>query len=103
MVGTVRAARRRALAGASFAGGLAIGAGVTFGALGLAGELLDPGRWFLIAAAVLAGVAALADLTGLRVRPQLRFQVPEPWRPSLARTPLYIVCSHDYGGRVQSG
>jgi hypothetical protein len=83
MVGTVRAARRRALAGASFAGGLAIGAGLTFGALGLAGELLDPGRWFLIAAAVLAGVAAIADLAGLRVRPQLRFQVPEPWRRTM--------------------
>jgi hypothetical protein len=83
MVGTVRAARRRALAGASFAGGLAIGAGLTFGALGLAGELLDPGRWFLIAAAVLAGVAAIADLAGLRIRPQLRFQVPEPWRRTM--------------------
>ena len=83
MVGTVRAGRHRALAGASFAAGLAIGAIAVFGTLGLIGALVSPGRWFLIGAAVLAGAAAIADLAGLRVRPQVRFQVPEPWRRTM--------------------
>src|SRR5437870_13570876 len=88
MVGTVRAARhggRRALAGAgaAFAAGLVLAGAVTFGALGALGSLLHPGRAFLVAAAVLAGAAALADVAGLRVRPQLRFQVPEPWRRTM--------------------
>jgi hypothetical protein len=83
MVGTVRAARHRALAGTSFAAGLAVGAVTIFGALGLIGALLDPGRWFLIGTAVLAGTAALADVAGVRVRPQLHLQVPEPWRRTM--------------------
>ena len=83
MVGTVRAARRPVVAGASFATGLALGGALVFGVLGAAGSALHPGRWFLIAAAVLAGAAALADLTGRRVRPQVRFQVPEPWRRTM--------------------
>ena len=69
--------------GLSFVLGLAIGAAVTFGVLGLVGSVLSPGRWFLILAAVIAGAAVLADLAGLRVRPQLRFQVPEPWRRTM--------------------
>ena len=86
MVGTVRAARpgrSRAIAAAAFAVGLAIAAGVTFGALGAIGSILRPGRGFVAGAAVFAGIAALADLSGLRVRPQLRFQVPEPWRRAM--------------------
>ena len=83
MVGTVRAARHRALAGTSFAAGLAVGAVTIFGALGLIGALLDPGRWFLIGTAVLAGTAAVADIAGVRVRPQLHLQVPEPWRRTM--------------------
>ncbi|HKD33305.1 MAG TPA: hypothetical protein VKB73_07530 [Gaiellaceae bacterium] len=83
MVGTVRAARHRATARAGFAVALAVGAVAIFGALGLIGELVDPGRWFLIGSAVVAGAAALADLAGLRVRPQLHFQVPEPWRRTM--------------------
>jgi hypothetical protein len=83
MVGTVRAARHRIVAASTFAAGLPVGAVMTFGGLGLIGALVSPGRWFLIAAAALAGAAALADLTGLRVRPQLRFQVPEPWRRTM--------------------
>jgi hypothetical protein len=79
----VRAARQRVLVGSAFAFGLAIGAAITFGALGLLGSLLNPGRWFLIVGAVLGGCAVLADLSGLRVRPQLRFQVPEPWRRTM--------------------
>src|ERR671930_841817 len=83
MVGTVRAARQRVIARGAFAAGLAFGATVVFGALGAIGSALQPGRWFLIGAAVLAGGAVLADLAGLRVRPQLRFQVPEPWRRTM--------------------
>ena len=86
MVGTVRAARRgraRALAAAAFAAGLATGGGFVFGALGAIGSLLHPGRAFLVTAAVLTGAAALADALGLRVRPQIRFQVPEPWRRTM--------------------
>jgi hypothetical protein len=86
MVGTVRAARPgrpRALAAAAFAAGLAAGGGIVFGAVGAVGSLLHPGRPFLIAAAVLAGATALADTLGLRVRPQIRFQVPEPWRRTM--------------------
>src|ERR671934_525517 len=86
MVGTVRAARpgrSRAIAAAAFAVGLAIAAGVTFGALGAIGSILRPGRGFVAGAAVFAGIAALADLSGLRVRPQLRFRVPEPWRRTM--------------------
>jgi hypothetical protein len=86
MVGTVRAARKgvpRALAAAAFAVGLALGATATFGALGVVGSAVEPGRAFLVGAAVFGGIAALADLAGLRVRPQLRFQVPEPWRRTM--------------------
>jgi hypothetical protein len=86
MVGTVRAARRgrsRAFAAAAFAAGLAVGGGMVFGALGAVGSLLHPGHAFLVSAAVLAGAAALADALGLRVRPQIRFQVPEPWRRTM--------------------
>lgn len=71
------------IAGASFAAGLALGATIVFGALGAIGSAVQPGRWFLVGAAVLAGGAVLADLAGLRVRPQLRFQVPEPWRRTM--------------------
>jgi hypothetical protein len=83
MVGTVRAARRPVIAGASFTIGLVLSAALVFAALGALGSVVKSGRWFLIAAAVLAGAAALADLAGLRVRPQLRFQVPEPWRRTM--------------------
>jgi hypothetical protein len=86
MVGTVRAARRgKALrvARTAYAVGLAVGATLVFGALGALGSLLHPGRAFLVAAVALAGAAALADVLGLRVRPQIRFQVPEPWRRTM--------------------
>jgi hypothetical protein len=84
MVGTVRAAReRKAVAGGSFTVGLALGGAIAFGALGAVGSAVHPGRAFLLGAAVFAGIAALADLAGLRVQPQLRFQVPEPWRRTM--------------------
>jgi hypothetical protein len=83
MVGTVRAARHKALAGAAFTVGLALGAVLLFGSLGALGALLQPGRTVVLAAAALAGAAALADLAGLRVRPQVHLQVPERWRRTM--------------------
>lgn len=89
MVGTVGAARRwdgnRGLfvAALAFAAGLAAGAVLLFGGLGVLGRELHPGTILLVAAAVLAALAALGDLAGLRVRPQLRFQVPEGWRRTM--------------------
>src|SRR5881392_2405785 len=78
MVGTVRAGRQRGAIG--FASGLALGASAFFGALGALGAAFHPGA---IVVAVVVGAAALMDLAGLRVRPQIRFQVPEPWRRTM--------------------
>jgi hypothetical protein len=89
MVGTVGAARRLggtwslARTAAAYAAGLAAGSLVVFGGLGVAAAAVDPGRTSLLAAAGLAAVAAAADALGLRVRPQIRFQVPERWRRTL--------------------
>src|SRR2546429_9950963 len=79
MVGTVRAARHggRGIAGLTFALGLAVGATALFGSLGALGTAIRPGRTVVIAAVALAAAAALADLAGLRVRPQVPLQVPE--------------------------
>jgi hypothetical protein len=87
MVGTVRAARedgRKALvlAGAAFAAGLALGSTLVFGALGLLGEAVH-GRAVVLVAGVIAVAAILSDAAGLRVRPQVRFQVPERWRRTM--------------------
>src|SRR3954469_18491309 len=82
MAGTVRAARHRGRAGAAFTVGLALGAAAVFVALGALGSTIG-GHWVAIAA-VAVGVAAVAsDALGLRVRPQIRFQVPEPWRRTM--------------------
>ncbi len=85
MVGTVRAARHggRALAGGAFTLGLALGAAALFGSLGALGAAIRPGHVVVLAAVALAGAAALADLAGLRVRPQVPFQVPERWRRTM--------------------
>src|SRR5947207_15146173 len=85
MVGTVRAARHggRGIAGLTFALGLAVGATALFGSLGALGTAIRPGRTVVIAAVALAAAAALADLAGLRVRPQVPFQVPERWRRTM--------------------
>src|SRR4051794_16148082 len=78
MVGTVRAGRQRG--GIAYTAGLALGGAALFGSLGALGALLDPGR---VVVAVVAGAAVLMDLAGLRVRPQVRFQVPETWRRTM--------------------
>ena len=89
MVGTVSAARklggRRALVAseATFALGLVVGASLIFGALGLAGSALHPSRVAVAVAAGLALAAAATDAAGRRVRPQIRFQVPESWRRTM--------------------
>jgi hypothetical protein len=86
MVGTVSAARRlggrRALAASSaaFAVGLGLGGAFVFGALGLAGATLHPGHTAVALAVAVAVAAAAIDAAGRRVRPQVRFQVPESWR-----------------------
>jgi hypothetical protein len=82
MVGTVRAARQRGRAGAAFTAGLALGAGAVFASLGALGAAVS-GHPVVLAAFALAGAAVVSDALGLRVRPQVRFQVPEPWRRTM--------------------
>ena len=87
MVGTVSAARhdgRRAFAltAAAFALGLALGASVVFGGLGLLGAWTHA-RALVVVALVVAVASILSDAVGLRVRPQIRFQVPERWRRTM--------------------
>src|SRR5438093_11394922 len=89
MVGTVSAARRLggraalAKSEAAFAAGLALGGAIVFGPLGLVGATLHPGRTG-VALAVAVSVAAVGiDAAGRRVRPQIRFQVPESWRRTM--------------------
>ncbi len=73
--------RSRASALAAFAGGAAVGGVTTFAALGALGALAGGGGALaLAAAAAVAGAAAIADAGGARVVPQVRRQVPEPWR-----------------------
>jgi hypothetical protein len=82
MVGTVCAARHRSRAGGAFTAGLALGAATIFVALGAIGSVVG-GRWVVVGAFALAVVAVASDVLGLRVRPQIRFQVPEPWRRTM--------------------
>src|SRR5690242_9840865 len=85
MVGTVRAARHRVRAGAAFTAGLALGAAAVFVSLGALGAMIS-GRAVVVAAVALGVVAVASDALGLRVRPQIRFQVPEPWRRTMPLT-----------------
>ncbi len=65
----------------AFAVGAVVGGSAVFGALSTLGSLL--GRGDSLATLAAFGVAvggAAAELRGLRVRPQIRRQVPEPWR-----------------------
>ena len=79
--------RRRTLAATclTFAVGALLGGAVMFGALGLLGTLVPGtgGGAAAGAAAALALGAAVAELRSLRIAPQIRRQVPEPWRRSL--------------------
>jgi hypothetical protein len=66
----------------AFGLGALVGAIVTFGLLALLGALLHTGVGGLGAAVAvaIAVAAALLEATGTRVFPQVRRQVPEPWR-----------------------
>jgi hypothetical protein len=75
--------RRTTLAAcATFALGALAGGVVTFGGLALVGQALHAGigSGALAVAAAVAACAAYAEARGLRVLPQIRRQVPEPWR-----------------------
>src|SRR3954463_10942934 len=82
MVGTVGAARHRGLVGAAFAAGLTLGAAAVFAGLALIGAAVG-GHAVVVAALALGAVAVVSDALGLRVRPQMRFQVPERWRRTM--------------------
>src|SRR5512132_2128209 len=82
MVGTVSAARQRGRAGAAFASGLALGSAAVFTALAAVGAVVG-GRLVLVVAVAIGAAAVVSDALGLRVRPQIHFQVPEPWRRTM--------------------
>lgn len=89
-----RAGGRRAavLACAAFALGALAGGALLFGTLGSLGSLarsVSPGAATALAAAV-AALAAVAEVLGVRIRPQVRRQVPEPWR---RRLPLALAAA----------
>jgi hypothetical protein len=70
------------LSSGTFAFGALAGGALTFTALGVLGRLLHArGAGIALAAAVaIALLAALGEALGVRVVPQIRRQVPEPWR-----------------------
>src|SRR4029453_176751 len=82
MVGTVSAARHRRRAGAAFAAGLVLGAGAIFVALAAVGAAAGS-RVVLRARLAVGAVAVVSAALGLRVRPQIHLQVPEPWRRTM--------------------
>jgi hypothetical protein len=77
--------RHRALASClAFAVGAPVGGLLTFGGLAAAGQALGSGgRTAFLLAAGFATAAALADARGAPIRPQIRRQLPEPWRRKL--------------------
>jgi hypothetical protein len=80
------------LACLSFAIGAVVGGLVTFGGLGLLGQLVGQQYSGLRAAVavVIALSAAIADWRGVKIAPQIRRQVPERWR---WRLPLPLVAA----------
>lgn len=85
-IGTMPA-RRRAIAATcvTFSAGALIGGAAMFGSLALAGTVL-PGTGGVVAvgaAVFVVLMAAVAELRAVRIAPQIRRQVPEPWRRSL--------------------
>src|ERR671937_874796 len=81
MAGTVGAARGSRIGMlVSYGAGLGLGGAAFFGALAALGASVS---FPLIAALVIAAAAAAVDLIGLRVRPQIHFQVPERWRRTM--------------------
>ena len=78
-------ARAVRLSCATFALGALAGGAVTFTALGALGRLLHAGGDGLAlgAAVAIALLAALGEALGVRIVPQIRRQVPEPWRRTM--------------------
>jgi hypothetical protein len=73
--------RTTLVACATFTAGALVGGVITFGGLGLLGELLGAGGTGAAAvAAVIAVAAAIGEARGVRIVPQVRRQVPESWR-----------------------
>ncbi|MGN6189550.1 MAG: hypothetical protein ACTHOE_11660 [Conexibacter sp.] len=69
----------------TFALGTLAGGAVTFTSLSALGSLVagDGGTAPLVAAVTILALTALGELLGVRVFPQIRRQVPEPWRRTL--------------------
>lgn len=73
--------RTSLIACATFTAGALAGGMATFVGLALIGSLLGAGTTpALAAAALLALAAAIGEARGMRIVPQIRRQVPEPWR-----------------------
>ncbi|HEY1358436.1 MAG TPA: hypothetical protein VGF21_09035 [Thermoleophilaceae bacterium] len=70
---------------AAFGVGALGGAAALYGALAAVGSLLGAhgGHPAAVGAFAVAAAAALAELRGVRIRPQIRRQVPEPWRRAM--------------------
>jgi hypothetical protein len=86
-IGTRRArigGRATAASCTSFALGALAGGAITFTGLAALGSLVAGGSTAtLVAVVTLAALTALGELLGVRVFPQIRRQVPEPWRRTL--------------------
>lgn len=86
-IGTRRAqigARATGVSCATFALGALAGGAITFTGLAALGSLVaGDGTATLVAVVALAALTALGELLGVRVFPQIRRQVPEPWRRTL--------------------
>ncbi|HEY3018957.1 MAG TPA: hypothetical protein VGJ32_02135, partial [Solirubrobacteraceae bacterium] len=84
MIDTIgRRGRATPAACAAFALGAPAGGVLSFGALALVGALLPGGRAALGVAAAIAVTGAALDAAGAPIVPQIRRQVPEPWRRAL--------------------
>jgi hypothetical protein len=65
----------------AFVPGALAGGVITFGALGWLGSLIHgAGDAAYLVAAIIAGLAAVADVRGMPIVPQIRRQLPEHWR-----------------------
>jgi hypothetical protein len=93
MIETIGGPRRHVVPScAAFAIGALAGGAVTFGLLAFVGAAVDGGRAMILAAVAVAVGAALAEMRGAAVAPQVRRQVPEHWRrvlPLWAAAGLY--------------
>ena len=74
----------------TFAQGALAGGVITFGTLGLVGSLLGGGFIPLVVVAILALGACALEARGAAIAPQIRRQVPEPWRRVL---PLQVAAA----------